>query len=88
MRPELFHRWYDPLSEEVIDFLKLNNISHLVEFIDIDDEDEMAADRLKLICGHSEVPCLIVDMKPIHGTENIIGWLREHLLGQAQVAAS
>lgn len=82
MNLELFHRWYDPTSEIVMDFLRTNNISHLVTLIDIDDDDEFADDRLTRIAGRVDVPCLLVDMKPIFGAEDIIEFLNQNVLGR------
>lgn len=80
MKPELFHRWYDPTSEIVLDFLRANQISHLVNLVDIDDDDELATDRLTGIAGRVDVPCLVVEMKPIYGAEDIVVWLNQHFL--------
>ena len=86
MRPELFHRWYDPRSERVLDFLKDHKLDHLVNYVDIDDEDEMPVSRLNQICGETDVPVLVVDMEAIMGEEKIISWFREHLLGRDREA--
>lgn len=69
-----------------MEFLTTNKISHLVEFVDMDDEEQLGPDRLIEICGKDDVPCLIVEMKPIFGEEAIIQWMRDHLLGQSEAA--
>lgn len=88
MKPELFHRWYDPSSTRIRDYLHDHGIEHMVEYVDVENEDDFGVSRLIQLTGGEEVPCLITDDRQISGEEEICHWLRDHLEGQGEASLS
>ena len=81
MKLQLFHRWYCPYSAKVRNFIKDNNLESQIDFREVDDDDESGA-RLVELTGGEQVPCLEVEGRPILESEDIIHWMKDHLLGR------
>lgn len=85
MKPELYHRWYCPYSAKVRNFIKDHNLEAQVDFYEVDEDDE-AAGRLVHLTGGEQVPCLVIEDKPMLESDDIIEWMNVHLLGRGDAA--
>lgn len=79
MRLQLLHKWQCPYSARVRDFIDENELKDRIEYGEIT-EDKAALDRLVELTGKSQVPCLVVDGKPMLESRDIIQWLEENLV--------
>ncbi|MDD7983667.1 glutathione S-transferase N-terminal domain-containing protein [Lentisphaera marina] len=65
-----------PFCRKVTSFMSANGIK-----VDIEDpfssNDAMFA--FKGLTGKTQVPCLIIDGKPMHESDDIIQWMKENL---------
>ncbi len=82
MELQLYHKWTCPYSAKVRDFIEKNNMRNMITYIDRDESPENAQ-RLKDMTGKTQVPCLFVDGKPMHESNDIIDWLRNNLGSQS-----
>ena len=41
-------------------------------------EDDKFRDELLELTGRTQVPCLVIDGKPMHESDDIVDWLREN----------
>jgi glutaredoxin len=76
---ELFHRMSCPFSAKVRDFIATHHLKPLVVFHDIEKEPR-AFKTLKRLSKGEQVPCLVIDDKPLLESEAIIHWLAENLV--------
>lgn len=81
MELRLFHKWTCPYSAKVRDFIEENGIRDKIEYVDREEKDH--AQKLKELTGKTQVPCLMVDGKPMHESEDIISFLKENLLSSS-----
>ncbi|MBU0468895.1 MAG: glutathione S-transferase N-terminal domain-containing protein [Candidatus Omnitrophica bacterium] len=74
--PELrmFFKPTCPFCLKVIDYIGVNGIS--VDLSDINDNDN--ASELVKIGGKRQVPCLLIDGKPLYESDNIIDWFKNN----------
>ena len=78
MKLELIHKWACPYSARVRDFIEERGLKDRITFMEIG-ETEGASDRLTQLTGKTQVPCLVVDGKPILESKDIIAWLDRNL---------
>lgn len=74
---ELFMKPTCPYCVKVMNFMSENNIA--IPQRDIV-ADESAAETLIAIGGKRQVPCLLIDGKPLYESGDIIEWLRDNAL--------
>jgi glutaredoxin len=86
MNLELLHRWGCPYSAKVRDFLEENGLEDKLTMSELDEETD-AIERLVSLTGSQQVPCLLIEGKPMLESEKIIQWLKDHLI-PAQPEAS
>lgn len=79
MKLRLFHLWQCPYSAQVRDFISKNNLKRMVGYVEIS-EVEGAEDELEAATGKHQVPCLMIDGKPLLESGDIIGWLNQNLV--------
>jgi len=80
MQLQLFHKWQCPYSAKVRDFIDTHGLNDRIEYAEIT-EDEGAKDRLAELTGKSQVPCLVVDGKPLLESDAIVKWLQQNVAG-------
>jgi glutathione S-transferase len=76
---QLYHRWHCPYSARVRDFIDEQKLGPKIEYVELG-EVERADTNLAGIAGRSQVPCLVVDGKPILESSDIVQWLKENLV--------
>ncbi len=79
MALQLYHRWHCPYSKRVRDFIEAEKLGDRIEFIEIG-EVEGADAKLNELTGQSQVPCLVVDGKPMLESAEIVQWLQANLV--------
>lgn len=81
MKLELYHFESCPFCRRVRDHIEKIGAKSKIEYFDIL-KDEAAAERLrKLNDDDDQVPCLVIDGKPLLESGEIIAWLDENLKG-------
>jgi len=73
----LFHKWQCPYSARVRSFIDENGLGDRIDYVEIT-EVEGARDKLAELTGKTQVPCLVVDGRPILDSADIIDWLRQN----------
>ena len=81
MKLELYHRKECPFSAKVRDFISTHGLKSQIEYHDID-EDDASLDRLMQMNDDEQVPCLVMDGKPMLESDEIIAWLDHSLVKQ------
>ncbi len=71
----LFYRPTCGYCLKVLRFIEQNNISIPLKNIS---ESSTIRDDLIAIAGKTQVPCLVVNGKPMHESDAIIEWLKEN----------
>ena len=79
MALQLYHRWHCPYSKRVRDFIEVEKLGDRIEFIEIG-EVGGADTKLNELTGHSQVPCLVIDGKPMLESAEIVQWLQTNLV--------
>ena len=79
MNVQLYHKWQCPYSARVRDFIDEHQLGSRIEHVEIN-EVEGAQDKLAQMTGKSQVPCLVVDGKPMLESAEIVQWLRQNLV--------
>lgn len=82
---QLYHRWHCPYSKRVRDFVDENALADRIHYAELA-EVEGAEDKLLDLTGGSQVPCLVVDGKPILESADIVRWLEANLVESARSA--
>jgi glutaredoxin 3 len=77
MKIELYHFESCPYCRKVRNYIEQIGVKSQVEYHDIL-KDQKAHDRLMALNDDEQVPCLVVDGKPILESDDIIAWLREN----------
>ena len=72
----LYHRPFCPYCGKVITYIKENDISLPMKNVS---ESSEIQKELETISGKTQVPCLIIDGKPLHESDDIIQWLGDNL---------
>ena len=79
MKLELYYMESCPFCAKVLSTLDQQGMVSQVTAYDIS-EDERSAERLmELNKGDEQVPCLVVDGRPMLGSDEIITWLSENV---------
>lgn len=68
-----------PYCQKVLRFMKDNDLQ--LPMKDIRAEEENRAELVK-IGGKGQVPCLVIDGKPMYESGDIIEWMGEHLVNR------
>jgi glutathione S-transferase len=76
---QLFHKWHCPYSARVRDFVDEHGLGDRIDYVEIQ-EVEGAKERLAAMTGKSQVPCLVVDGKPMLESGAIVQWLQQNLV--------
>jgi glutaredoxin 3 len=76
---QLYHKWQCPYSARVRDFVDEHRLGDKIEYVEIH-EVEGAQDKLAALTGKTQVPCLVVDGKPMLESSEIVQWLRQNLV--------
>jgi glutathione S-transferase len=79
LKLQLFHKWQCPYSARVRDFVDEHGLGDRIEYVEVH-EAEGAQDKLAQITGMSQVPCLVVDGKPMLESREIVQWLQQNLV--------
>ena len=79
MNLQLYHKWQCPYSARVRDFVDEHRLGDKIEYVEIH-EVEGAQDKLAALTGKTQVPCLVVDGKPMLESSEIVQWLRQNLV--------
>jgi glutaredoxin 3 len=82
MTLELYHLQGCPYCRKVRDYIEGRGMRPEVQYHEVSEEPG-AADRVEALTGDSKVPVLVVDGKPIAGSNVIIEWLQAHGLEEA-----
>ena len=85
MALQLYHRWHCPYSKRVRDFIDQQKLSDRIEFIEIG-EVKGADAKLDELTGGSQVPCLMIESKPMLESSKIVQWLQTNLVESGGVA--
>jgi glutaredoxin len=81
MKLELYHFETCPYCRKVRNFIKENGLESKVVYYDTE-KDSAAHTRLMALNSDEQVPCLVVDGKPMLESDEIIAWLKEHVVGR------
>jgi glutaredoxin 3 len=76
---QLYHKWQCPYSARVRDFVDEHRLGDKIEYVEIH-EVEGAQGKLAALTGKTQVPCLVVDGKPMLESSEIVQWLRQNLV--------
>ncbi|OGX55373.1 MAG: glutaredoxin [Omnitrophica WOR_2 bacterium RIFOXYB2_FULL_38_16] len=71
---KMFFKPTCPFCLKVIDYIEINEIK--VDLTDIN--DNVNASDLVKIGGKRQVPCLLIDGKPLYESDDIIKWFKSH----------
>ena len=75
---ELFHKMNCPYSARVRDYIENRGLESEILYHDTETENG-AKDRLQKIAFKTQVPCLVVNGKPVLESDEIIDWLEKNL---------
>ena len=76
---QLYHRWHCPYSKRVRDFIDENKLGDRIAYVELG-EDEGAESELEGLTGRTQVPCLMIDGKPMLESAEIVQWLQANLV--------
>ena len=79
MKLELFYKESCPFCQKVMRFIDKHELRDKIEFLDIV-KDDSAKKRLVDEGGMNQVPCLVIDGKPMYESSDIIEYLKSELL--------
>lgn len=77
MKLDLYHFESCPFCRKVRTYIEQNNLKSKITYHDIE-KDKAAYDELLRINDDEQVPCLVVDGKPMLESSDIIDWLKEN----------
>ena len=77
MKLELYHFESCPYCLKVRKFIDVNGLKNQVQYFDTL-KDEEANKRLVAMNGDDQVPCLVIDGKPLLESDDIIAFLAKH----------
>ena len=78
MNLQLFHKWQCPYSARVRDFIDEHQLGDKIQYVEIHEVDG-AQEKLAELTGKSQVPCLVIDGKPMLESRDIVKWLQQNL---------
>jgi glutaredoxin len=78
MKLELYHFESCPYCRKVRDAIDSAGIKSKITYHDTD-KDEKAHERLMKMTGDDQVPCLVIDGKPMLESDDIIDWLKANV---------
>ena len=84
MKLELYHLQQCPFSAKVRNYIEENNLKQFIEYKDADDQS--VATELEELTGKFQVPCLVIDGKPMLESDEIIAWLGKDLSSVRQAS--
>ncbi|KAA2235420.1 glutaredoxin family protein [Salinarimonas soli] len=79
MTIQLYHRWRCPYSARVRDFVDANGLKERIDYLELSEAPGAESD-LQALTGRGQVPCLVVDGKPILESADIVAWLDDNLV--------
>ncbi len=71
----LYYASYCPYSQKVLSYL--TQIGKTLPMRSLEAHPE-AREELKTLGGKAQVPCLVIDGKPLYQSDDIIAWISEH----------
>ena len=74
----LLHRMSCPYSAKVRDFVTARHFRSKIIFHDLENEPQ-AIKMLRDLTGDDQVPCLVINGKPLLESDVIIQWITENL---------
>ena len=77
MKLELYHFEGCPYCAKVRNYIDEIGVKSQIQYQDIH-KDKSAHDRLIKMNGDEQVPCLVIDGKPMLESDDIISWLKDH----------
>ena len=77
MSMKLYYLAKCPFCKKVLNFLK--TIEHDIELVDVEKNGLAKEELIKLNEGVYQVPCLVVDGRPMLESDSIIEYLRENI---------
>jgi glutaredoxin len=78
MKLELYQFSSCPYCQKVLRYLDQQGLQSKVKLYDTL-QDEAANERLLELTGDDQVPCLVIDGKPLLESDDIVAWLKENL---------
>ena len=81
MKLELYHFDSCPYCAKVRSFIEKNGLKAKISYFDIH-KDQQAEERLMEMNDDDQVPCLVIDGKPLLESDDIIAWLKKNLLAK------
>ena len=76
---QLYHRWHCPYSKRVRDFVDEHKLGDRIDYVELG-EVEGAESELEGLTGRTQVPCLVIDGKPMLESADIVQWLQTNLV--------
>jgi glutaredoxin 3 len=83
---ELYHFESCPYCARVRSYIEKSGMKSQVTFLDVN-KDSAAAAKLEELTGDDQVPCLVIDGKPMLESDDIIEWLGANLQPTASSAS-
>ena len=77
MKLELFHMDRCPYCIKVRNYLATAGLTQAVPLSEINADPAKRAELMKMN-GDPQVPCLVIDGKPMLESDDIIAWFKEH----------
>jgi glutaredoxin len=77
MKLELYHFESCPYCAKVRKSIDQLGVKSQIQYFDIE-KDEAAEQRLVKMNDDSQVPCLVIDGKPMLESDDIVDWLKNH----------
>ena len=74
---ELYYFEQCPYCQKVLQALRLTGLEEKVTYMDIH-EDSKNKQKLLADTGRGTVPCLYIDGKPMHESDDIVAWLKKY----------
>ena len=75
---ELFYKPTCPYCQKVLRYMSEAGIEGEITLRNVA-EDDAAAERLILVGGKWQVPCLFIGGAPLYESDDIVAWLRDNL---------
>lgn len=82
MKLELYHMMQCPFSAKVRNYIESNNLKAQIVYHDVDEEG-LSGEAMIEKLGSDQVPCLVIDGKPMLESDDIIAWLGDNLKAAA-----
>ena len=74
MNLELYYREECPFSQKVLKYIEEKDLNEKIDFHEVD-EDLASLEKLEALTDDDQVPCLVVDGKPVLESDDIIEFL-------------